>query len=55
VLGFFSFTEITDPSAHRAYNEWHQFDHLPEQFTIERITFGQRWVCSPRCVEARVL
>jgi hypothetical protein len=54
VLGFFSFTEITDPSAHRAYNEWHQFDHLPEQFTIPGITFGQRWVCSPRCVEARV-
>ncbi|HEY1831898.1 MAG TPA: hypothetical protein VGG38_16820 [Acidimicrobiales bacterium] len=54
MLGFFSFTEITDPSGHRAYNEWHHFDHLPEQFTIEGITFGQRWVCSPRCVEARV-
>jgi hypothetical protein len=49
VLGFFSFTEITDPSAHRAYNEWHQLDHMPEQFTIEGITFGQRWVRSPRC------
>jgi len=49
MLGFFSFTEITDPSAHEAYNAWHQLDHLPEQFTVDGITFGQRWVRSPRC------
>ncbi len=52
MLGFFSFTEITDPSAHQAYNEWHQLDHLPEQFSVDGITFGQRWVRSPRCREA---
>ncbi len=52
VLGFFSFTEVTDPSAHEAYNAWHQLDHLPEQFTVEGITFGQRWVRSPRCQAA---
>jgi len=51
VLGFFSFTEITDPSAHEAYNAWHQLDHLPEQFTVDGISFGQRWVRSPRCRE----
>jgi hypothetical protein len=51
VLGFFSFTQITDPAAHEAYNAWHQLDHLPEQFTIEGISFGQRWVRSPRCRE----
>ena len=49
MLGFFSFTEITDPSAHEAYNAWHQLDHLPEQFTLEGVRFGQRWVRSPRC------
>ena len=49
MLGFFSFTEVTDPSAHEAYNAWHQLDHLPEQFTIEGISFGRRWVRSPRC------
>ncbi len=49
MLGFFSFTEVTDPSAHEAYNAWHQLDHMPEQFTIDGITFGQRWVRSPRC------
>ena len=52
VLGFFSFTEVTDPSAHEAYNAWHQLDHLPEQFTIEGISFGQRWVRSPQCTAA---
>ncbi len=49
MLGFFSFTEVTDPSAHEAYNAWHQLDHLPEQFTIEGISFGCRWVRSPHC------
>ena len=49
VIGFFSFTEVTDPGAHRAYNEWHQFDHLPEQFSIDGIVFGQRWVYTPAC------
>jgi hypothetical protein len=52
VLGFFSFTEITDPSAHEAYNAWHQLDHLPEQFTLEGVRFGQRWVRSPHCRDA---
>ena len=49
MLGFFSFTEITDPGAHEAYNLWHVFDHQPEQFTIDGINFGERWVRSPRC------
>jgi hypothetical protein len=53
VAGFFSFTEITDPSAHVAYNEWHQLDHLPEQMPIPGIAHGQRWVASPRCVATR--
>jgi len=49
IAGFFAFTEITEPSAHKAYNEWHQFDHLPEQLPIAGIASGQRWVASPRC------
>ncbi|HEY1652205.1 MAG TPA: hypothetical protein VGG09_10020 [Acidimicrobiales bacterium] len=55
MLGFLSFTEITDPSAHEAYNAWHQLDHLPEQFTLEGVRFGQRWVRSPHCREAEVV
>lgn len=53
VAGFVSFTEITDPGQHRAYNEWHQLDHLPEQFPLPGIAFGQRWVSTPACRAAR--
>jgi hypothetical protein len=52
-VGFFSFTEITVPSAHHQYNEWHQLDHLPQQYEVPGITFGQRWVSTPACAEAR--
>lgn len=51
VAGYFSFTEITDPTAHRAYNEWHQLDHLPEQHTLDGIVHGERWVCTAACRE----
>jgi hypothetical protein len=52
-VGFFSFTEITDPGEHRAYNEWHQLDHMPEQFPLRGIAYGQRWVSTPACRAAR--
>lgn len=54
-VGFFSFTEITDPEGHRAYNEWHQLDHLPEQFLVPGVRFGCRWVRTPACRSARAL
>jgi hypothetical protein len=53
--GFFSFTQITDPGAHRAYNEWHQLDHLPQQHELDSIVFGQRWVLTPACRRARLV
>ena len=51
--GFFSFTEITDPAEHRSYNEWHQLDHMPEQYPLAGVVSGQRWVCTPACRAAR--
>jgi hypothetical protein len=54
-FGFFSFTEITDPAEHRSYNEWHQLDHLPEQFPLTGIVHGQRWVSTPACRAARAV
>jgi hypothetical protein len=54
-IGFFSFTEITDPSEHRAYNEWHQLDHMPEQYPLPGLAFGQRWVSTPDCRAARAV
>jgi hypothetical protein len=53
-LGFFSFVEVTSPDAHRSYNEWHQLDHMPEQFPLPGIAWGQRWVATPACQEARL-
>jgi hypothetical protein len=52
-VGYFSFTEITDPNEHRSYNEWHQLDHLPEQYPLPGVAFGQRWVSTPACRAAR--
>jgi len=54
-VGFFSFTEITDPSEHRSYNEWHQLDHMPEQYPLPGLAFGQRWVSTPACRAARTV
>jgi len=54
-VGFFSFVEVTDPGEHKAYNEWHQLDHLPEQYQIAGVGYGQRFVGSPRCRDARLV
>jgi len=54
-IGFFSFTEITDPREHRAYNAWHQLDHMPEQFPLRGVAHGQRWVHTPACRRARLV
>ena len=53
--GFFSFTEITDPAQHAAYNAWHQLDHLPEQYPLAGVVHGQRWVSTPACRAARAV
>ena len=52
-VGFFSFTEITDPAEHHAYNAWHQLDHMPEQYPLDGVAYGQRWVSTPACRAAR--
>jgi hypothetical protein len=54
-VGFFSFTEITDPDEHHSYNEWHMLDHMPEQYPIPGIAYGQRWVATPACAAARAV
>jgi hypothetical protein len=54
-VGFFSFTEITDPREHRSYNEWHMLDHMPEQFPLDGVVHGQRWVSTAACTAARAV
>src|SRR5947207_6507852 len=52
-VGFFSFTEVLD-GRHREYNEWHLFDHMPENFKLEGLQWGQRWVATPDLIERRL-
>lgn len=42
-LAFFSFAQLTDPSFHRSYNEWHQLDHRPENLALDGVAWGDRW------------
>lgn len=51
---FFSFTEVPVPDDHRAYNEWHQLDHRPENLDLRGVRWGERWVSTPRCAAATV-
>ncbi|WP_166868196.1 hypothetical protein [Salinibacterium sp. ZJ70] len=51
-LAFFSFIALTDPTAHRAYNEWHQLDHLPENLALPGVAHGQRWARRGECGQA---
>jgi hypothetical protein len=44
---YVSFTEVT-PGGHDAYNRWHLFDHLPEQYRLVGVASGARWVLTPR-------
>ena len=38
-----------------AYIEWHSLDHHPEQYGIDGIRLGQRWVSTPECRAARAV
>ncbi len=44
--GFVSFTEV-EAGHHASYNQWHLFDHMPEQVPLPGVVFGQRWVLTP--------
>jgi hypothetical protein len=35
------------------YLEWHQLDHMPEQYRISGLAVGQRWVAPPDCQKRR--
>jgi hypothetical protein len=52
-VGFFSFTEVLD-GLHREYNHWHLLDHMPEQFNLDGVRWGQRWVATPELIERRL-
>ena len=35
------------------YLRWHMLDHLPEQYRLIGLRFGQRWISTPACRAAR--
>jgi hypothetical protein len=52
---FVSFAEIVDAGSHRAYNEWHQLDHRPENLALDGVRHGERWVRTPACAATSVV
>ena len=37
------------------YLEWHQLDHMPEQYQIPGLLFAHRWASTPECRAARAV
>ncbi len=52
-VGFFSISHSSENGDDRDYLEWHQLDHMPEQYQIPGIVLGQRWASTPACRAAR--
>jgi len=52
---FISLAELAAPEHHRAYNEWHHLDHLPENLALPGVRWGQRWVRTPACRDASLV
>jgi hypothetical protein len=52
-LGVLSLAQRSPTGDDRAYLEWHLLDHQPEQYQIDGMLQGQRWVSSARCRATR--
>src|SRR5579862_3545625 len=54
-VGFFSLSERSTSGDDRSYLEWHQLDHMPEQYRLPGLIWGQRWASTPACSAARAV
>ncbi len=52
-LGFFSLSGHAVRGDDRPYLRWHQLDHMPEQYQLPGLVFGQRWAATPADRAAR--
>ena len=52
-VGFFSLSRHATDGDDRGYLEWHQLDHMPEQYQLPGLLLGQRWATTPACEGAR--
>ena len=53
-VGFFSLSHPSPSGDDRPYLEWHQLDHMPEQYQLPGLVFGQRWAATPACRAVRI-
>lgn len=51
--GFFSLSHHSASGDDRSYLDWHQLDHMPEQYQLPGLVLGQRWASTPACRTAR--
>jgi hypothetical protein len=50
-VGFFSLSGSSETGDDRPYLDWHQLDHMPEQYQLPGMVQGQRWAATARCRE----
>lgn len=52
-FGYFSMSRHGEGGSDRDYLAWHQLDHMPEQWRLPGVAWGQRWASTERCRRAR--
>jgi hypothetical protein len=52
-LGVFSLSASSPDGDDSRYLRWHHLDHLPQQYEIPGMLYGQRWLSTPACRAAR--
>lgn len=53
--GFFSLSHHATSGNDRPYLEWHQLDHMPEQYQLPGLLLGQRWASTVACRGSRLV
>ena len=53
-LGYFSLSGHAAGGDDRPYLEWHQLDHMPEQYRLPGMVLAQRWAATDACRALRV-
>ncbi len=54
-VGFFSLSGHAASGDDRTYLEWHQLDHMPEQYQLSGMILAQRWASTSACDAARAV
>ena len=54
-LGVFSLSASSPDGGDSRYLRWHHLDHLPQQYEVDGLLYGQRWVSTPECRAARIV